>query len=162
MKTRRYDTPGPASSSSYDRQGTRLGQTMLELIAATTIIAIALVPALKSMRNNLDSLDRLERDETLVRLCTSQLEQELALTAGTWDLTSSSGHFGPANPDFRFIASKTDSPAEGGVVGELAVIDVVVWHDADGGNDLDADEQQSRLATKLARVISYEYEATIH
>lgn len=140
----------------------RLGQTMLELIAATTIISLALVPALKLMRGSLLNLEQLERNEQLVALCTSQLEHELALTVGSWDLSQRSGDFGASHPDFRYRVTKTDASASGGVPGALAVVDVVVWFDADAGNDLDSDELRARLTTKLAKLTSYEYEATVH
>lgn len=140
----------------------RSAQTMLELIAATTIIAIALVPALRLMRGSLLNLENLERNEKLVELCTSKLESELATTSASWNLTSHSGAFGPAHPGLRYRVEKSDSASVGGIPGQLAVVDVIVWHDADGGNDLDGSESSARLSTKLAKVISYEYEATVH
>ncbi|GAB5405532.1 MAG: hypothetical protein Aurels2KO_37630 [Aureliella sp.] len=135
---------------------------MLELIAATTIISVALVPALSLMRGSLLNLEHLERNEQLVTLCTSKLETELALTEGTWDLSNTQGAIGGRFPDLLFRVSKSDATSEGGIPGELATIDVVVWYDADGGGDLDSGEPRARLSTKLAKVISYEYEATVH
>ncbi len=135
---------------------------MLELVAATTIISIALVPALKLMRGNLMNLDNLERNEQLVTLCASVLEKELAITAATWSLDSRSGSIGGATPQIRYAITKSDSVSDGGRPGELAIVDVTVWHDSDGGNDLDSGEPRTRFSTKLAKVISYEYEATIH
>lgn len=144
------------------RQRHRFGQTMLELIAATTIISIALVPALKLMRGSLLNLEHLERNEQIVALCTGKLESELAITASQWDLSDSTGAIGAQFPDVRFRIAKSDSVSDGGIPSELAVIDVVVWFDTDGGNDLDSGEPSARLSTKLAKVISYEYESTIH
>ncbi len=144
------------------RRRSRVGQTMLELIAATTIISIALVPALSLMRGSLLNLEHLERNEQLVTLCTSMLETELALTEGSWDLSNKQGVIGGRFPDLLYRVSKSDAPSEGGIPGELATIEVVVWYDADGGSDLDSGEPRARLSTKLAKVISYEYEATVH
>ncbi|HBE72083.1 MAG TPA: hypothetical protein DDW52_28430 [Planctomycetaceae bacterium] len=144
------------------RRSTRRAQTMLELIAASTIVAIALVPALRLMRGNLLNLENLEINEQLVALCTSKLEAELATTSASWDLASHSGMIGPEFPGIRYRIDKSDSASAGGIPGQLAVVDVIVWHDADGGNDLDSGESSARLSTKLAKVISYEYEATVH
>lgn len=136
---------------------------MLELVAATTIIAIALLPALKLTRSSLADMEQLERNELSVSLCVSALEEELALTAATWNMATKTGDFAAiGRSELRYVINKSDAIADGGQPGSLAVIDVIVWHDADDGNDLDATEPQTRFSTKLAKVISYEYEATIH
>jgi hypothetical protein len=141
----------------------RQGQTMLELVAATTIIAVALVPALKLTRSGVMNIAKLERGELSVALCVSKLEEELARTAATWDLTARQGDFASiGHPELRFTTSKSDALADGGAPDSLAVIDVIVWHDEDGGADLDTNETRVRFATKIAKVISYEYESTIH
>tara|TARA_R110002049_G_scaffold27321_2_gene94117 strand:- start:233517 stop:233927 length:411 start_codon:yes stop_codon:yes gene_type:complete len=136
---------------------------MLELVAATTILAIALVPALKLTRSGLMNISQLERSELSVSLCVSKLEEELARTAATWDLSPRAGNFAAiGRPELRFTVAKSDAAVDGGSPNSLAVIDVIVWHDEDGGNDLDGDETHVRYATKIAKVISYEYESTIH
>ena len=141
----------------------RSGQTMLELIAATTIITIALVPALRLTRDSIARCDELKNAEMRLALCTSKLEEEMARTAATWDLTSTSGNFAAiGHSQLRFITTKSDAVADGGIPDALTAISVVVWHDQDAGNDLDPDENRTTLATKLAKLISYEYEATIH
>ena len=141
----------------------RSGQTLLELVAATTIIAIALVPALKLTRSGVMNIATLERNELAVSLCVSKLEEELARTAAGWDLTPRSGNFASiGRPELLFMVRKSDAVADGGTPGSLTVVDVIVWHDEDSGGDLDPDETQVRYATKIAKVISYEYESTIH
>jgi type II secretory pathway pseudopilin PulG len=156
------DVPGHRSGRSSFALRRRSAQTMLELIAATTIIAIALVPALKATRSSLMNLEHLERNEQLVALCTSMLEREMAATAASWDLSARSGVAPASIPDVRFLVNKSDEASAGGIPGELAVVDVIVWHDTDRGGDLDSDEPRSRLSTKLAKVTSYEYEASVH
>ncbi|QDT11428.1 hypothetical protein K239x_34250 [Planctomycetes bacterium K23_9] len=136
---------------------------MLELIAATTIITIALVPALRLTRDGVARSEELENAEMRLALCTSKLEEEMARTAASWNLTTQVGDFGDRGwGQLRFMVAKSDAIADGGIPDSLATIDVVVWHDEDAGNDLDSNERQTRLTTKLAKLISYEYEATIH
>lgn len=136
---------------------------MLELVAATTIIALALVPALKLTRDSLMSMEALERNEIAANLCASMLEEELARTASSWSLSGRQGNFSAVGrPELKFMVTKSDAFADGGVPNSLAVIEVVVWYDADAGNDPDADEPQTRFSSKLARVLSYEYEANLH
>ena len=139
------------------------GQTLLELLAATTIISIALLPALRLTRQSSMEMERLELAEMRVAFCTSKLEEAMAQTAATWDLTDQSGNFSNVgHDDLWFSIEKSDNTVDGGVPGRLATIQVTVWHDTDGGGDLDADEPRNQLATKLARIISYGHEATIH
>ena len=141
----------------------RKGQTMLELIAATTIITIALVPALRLTRDSIARSDDLKNAELRLALCTSKLEGELARTAATWDLTSTVGDFADmGHSQLRFVATKSDAIADGGIPNALATITVTVWHDQDAGDDLDPDEPRTKLLTKMAKLISYEYESTIH
>ena len=138
----------------------RIGQTMLELVAATTIMGIALVPALRLTRDRLLRTQELERAEMRLTLCVSKLEEEMARTAAGWDLTARSGAMTtPGHAGLRFNVSKSDSLAVGGIPNALAVIDVTVWHDQDGETDMDANEHTVRLATKVARLLSYESEA---
>ncbi|WP_182865732.1 hypothetical protein [Stieleria mannarensis] len=134
----------------------RNGQTMLELIAATIVISIALVPALKLTRTRIANTEALERAETRLALCTGKLEEELAYTAARWELNSHRGNFSSlGQPDVCFQVSKSDALAAGGRPGSLAAIDVLVWHDDDADDSLDAEEQRVHLATKIAKLESY-------
>lgn len=141
----------------------RRGQTMLELVAATTIISVALVPALKMTRKSVSNMNSLENAEDCVALCVSKLESELAFTASTWNLANRAGDFtDQGQPNMRFSVAKSDAASEGGIVNSLATINVTVWYDENLNRTLDDGEQQTRLSTKLAKVLSYEYESTIH
>jgi len=134
----------------------RTAQTMLELIAATVIITIALVPALKMTRVRIANTESLERAETRLALCTSKMEEELAHTAAEWNLNSQTGSFTSAgHAEVRFRVSKSDATSDGGRPGALATIDVTVWHDQDSNGVLDPNEQRVRLATKIAKLVSY-------
>ena len=142
-----------------NRSNPRSGQTMLELIAATIVISIALVPALRLTRARIANTEDLERAETRLALCTSKLEEELAYTAANWELNSHRGNFASdGQAGVWFQVSKSDAISAGGRPGELATIDVTVWHDQDADATLDADEQRVRLATKIAKLVAYQSE----
>ena len=152
------------SGSSYSkyRRSCR-GQSMLELVAATTIISIALVPALQLTRKSLVRMDELEIHEDVLSYCTGKLEQHLALTAASWNLVDDEGDFSvEGRPELHFQVTKSDAIASGGTPDSLAIVTVTVWHDQDGGNDIDADEPQIQLNAKIAKLLAYEYEATVH
>lgn len=136
---------------------------MLELVAATTIITIALVPALRLTRDGITQMQGLELAEMRVSLCASKLEEELSKTAALWQLQNSTGSFAAEGyAELKYTVTKSDATSDGGSPGRLASISVVVWHDADKNNSLGADESRTNMATKIAKIVSYEYEATVH
>ncbi len=139
------------------RNGNRTGQTMLELIAATVIISVALVPAMKVTRKCIFSTAELEQAEARLTLCTGKLEEQLAATVATWDLTSLSGTLtAPGGAEVHYTVTKSDSIAAGGIPDALAAIEVVVWDDVDGDRVLGSGEHSVKLATKVAKLVSYE------
>lgn len=134
----------------------RNGQTMLELIAAATLVTTALVPALKLFRRSVLNSVELEHAEERLTLCTSKLEEELAFTAARWDLTSYTGKFDHADDRlFRFQVSKSDALSQGGIPNALATVEVIVWEDDNGDGGLNQDEERVRLGSKIARMLSY-------
>ncbi|MCA9195104.1 MAG: hypothetical protein KDB03_25205 [Planctomycetales bacterium] len=167
------------TSDSHDRQSrskqlvnlnsrsqpasSRLGHTLLELVAASTIISLALIPALKMTRSSLELTESIEHKELAVVLCVSKLEEELALTSANWVAVGSTGTFTSlGHPEMCFSVAKSDSETVGGITGSLMVIQVTVWFDQDRGQDMDSSEPSVQYSTKLAKVLSSEYEATVH
>ncbi len=151
------------TSKTAVRRVSRSGQTMLELLAATAIMSAALVPALKFTGRCVTNLDAIEKSELCLALCTSTMEAELASTSSTWDLADSRGDFASeGHPNVLVTVTKSDASEDGGRPNALAVISVVVWHDKDGNGNLDTGEPKSQLATKIAKVISYEHESTLN
>jgi Tfp pilus assembly protein PilV len=63
----------------------RRGQSLLELVAATTILAIALVPALKLIGGTIRVGRRTETANMMTTFCTSKLEEQLMKTAAVWN-----------------------------------------------------------------------------
>jgi type II secretory pathway pseudopilin PulG len=145
------------------------GQTLLELVAATTIITITLVPALRMMRDSLRLGRETETSNLLATLASSQLEQYLLLSAGqwgsvptggNWNTTTNSGSFtAQGYPNLKFTVVRTDS-APAGVPARLLSITATVWNDSDSDNVWDSGESRSVFASKLARNVAYSNEAT--
>ncbi|MCA9136316.1 MAG: hypothetical protein KDB00_06150 [Planctomycetales bacterium] len=130
---------------------------MLELVAASTIIGIGMIPALKLTTKGVTHANDLELSETLLSLCASKMEEEMARTMAGWDLNDHQGQFSiAAHPELRFQVSKSDSSVDGGLPGKLAAIQVVVWQDTDADAIVDSSEHNVWLATKLAKLTSYE------
>ena len=136
------------------------GLTLLELVGATTILAITLIPALSMMRDSLRISRQTERANLMATLAASKLEEQLLRTAGAWAAATVTGDFSADGySTMKFQVVRSDSPAVGGISGVLMCITSTVWDDTDNDSVLDAGELRSVFASKLARNAAYEYEA---
>ncbi|MAD80748.1 MAG: hypothetical protein CMJ50_07890 [Planctomycetaceae bacterium] len=147
-------------NSCHTKNGHRRGQTLLELVAATTILTIALVPALKMMRAAIRVGSTTETANLMTTFCASKLEEQLMNTAAVWNPSTVSGDFsaeGYANLRFQVIMS--DAVVDGGIVNELMAISSTVWNDLNADGDLDAGEPNVIFASKQASNVSYQQEA---
>ena len=140
----------------------RRGQTLLDVIAASTVIATALVPALRMMRDSLEVSRGVEEADLMATLCVDTLEQQMNTVAGTWDKTTASGDYTAleGRSYLKFRVTKSDSPVDGGITDRLMAITAVVWNDANGNGTLESGEKKVTFATKVSKFVSYNnYEA---
>jgi hypothetical protein len=139
----------------------RRGQTLLELVGATTILALTLVPTLRMMRDSLRVARDTEQANRVTTLSASKLEEHLVLTAATWSTATVTGDFtADGFPQVKFRVVRSDSPADGGIAGSLMAITSTVWDDRDGDGTWDVGEPRAVYASKLARNAAYELEAS--
>ena len=141
---------------------TRRGQSLLEVIAASTIIATALVPALRMMRDSLEVSRSVEEADLMSTLCVDKLEEHMSKVAGNWNKTTVSGDFAAleGRSYLQFQVTKSDAVPDGGISDRLMAITAVVWNDANGNGSLDGGEKKVTFATKVSKFISYKnYEA---
>ncbi|MBC7854969.1 MAG: hypothetical protein IAF94_16175 [Pirellulaceae bacterium] len=140
----------------------RRGQSLLEVIAASTIIATALVPALRMMRDSLEVSRSVEEADLMSTLCIDKLEEHMNKVAGNWDKTTASGDYAAleGRSYLKFQVTKSDSVPDGGISNRLMAIAAVVWNDANGNGSLDGGEKKVTFATKVSKFVSYNnYEA---
>jgi hypothetical protein len=134
----------------------RRGQTLLELVAASTIIAVALVPALRIMRDAIRVGRETEMANLIATFSVSKLEQSLAETAGSWSTTTLSGNFASEGySQVRYVVVRSDSSGDGGIPNVVMAISSTVWEDRDGDSAWDAGELRSVFASKLAKSVAY-------
>ena len=139
----------------------RQGNTLLELIGATTIVVIALVPALNLMRDSIRVVGELETANVLATLCGSKLEEHLLASAANWSGGTFSGDFAAEGyPQLRFEVTRSDAADDGGVPDSLLSITVVTWDDRVGNGTWDTGEPRTSFASKLARNVAYQHEAS--
>ena len=137
------------------------GHTLLELVAASVLLAVALVPALGLIRDSVEVSRQMDTRNLLTTFCVSKLEQHLALTSAAWDTTTVTGTLaaeGYAN--LRFRVDRSDAALDGGIPDRLMAITVTVWDDADGNAALDSGERSTTFGSKTAKLATYEDEAS--
>jgi hypothetical protein len=143
-------------------RGFHRGTTLLELVAASTVIAVSLVPALRIMRDSLRVSRQLEVREAMATIAMSVLEQEAAKVSGQWNMQSTTHRKPGRNSGYPLIlavSTTTDSLKSGGIPGSLAVVNVTAFEDSNRSGSFDADEPSIKFATKIAGLTSYRYEA---
>jgi Tfp pilus assembly protein PilV len=134
----------------------RRGNSLIELIAATTVLAIALVPALRIMRDALAVEEDAEYASAMSTLCVNQLEQSLAKTAAAWNTTTETGSYASLGYSrLKYSVTKTDAPASGGITGNLIAITATVWDDTNSDGLLTAGEKSVQFSSKLAKLAVY-------
>lgn len=152
-ETAETDTMKHRNSSRSARL--RTGQSLLELIAATAIVAIALVPALKLMRDSIRNGAQTEVANVLATYSMSKLEEHLARTAATWNTTTDSGAI-PNYTGLRFEVTKVNE----GVGSGLMRITSTAYEDGNGNNTFDAGERSAVFVSKVAKNVAYEQKAS--
>ncbi|MCH8922966.1 MAG: hypothetical protein IIA67_07440 [Planctomycetes bacterium] len=139
----------------------RHGHTLVELAAAGSLLAVALVPALAFLRDSFVRSRQLDTQNAMTSFCTSKLDEQLAQTSGSWATGSVSGDFSADGfAQLRFRVDRSDLSVDGGIVGRLMAVTATVWHDLDADTTLDADEPSVTFASKIAKLARYEDEAT--
>lgn len=135
----------------------RNGQSLLEVIAAGIVIAVALVPALRMMRDSLKVSRDIESANLLVLLCSSKLEEQIIRVAARWERGTTSGDFASeGRGDLRFVVVRSDDSDQGGIPSALMAVTSTVWQDRNGNGAIDANEPKVSLATKVGRMESYQ------
>lgn len=137
----------------------RPGHTLLELIVASTILAVTLVPALVLFRDSIFNSQRLEDRELLTTLAVGKMEETLAILSAdkTWALTGSNGTFSTIGyPRVRFTTTRTDDSAALTQGGKLMAVVVTVWNDENNDAAQQSSEASLTLRTKVGQLAAYQ------
>ena len=163
--------PGPRPSGprcgfrSRPRSGRgRRGLSLLEVLAASAVLAAALAPALRVTRSALLAADAADRRERCLTVAADRLERLMAAAAADWAGTvdgtpdvaaADAGGY----PGLRVYALASDRARYGGLPGRLAAVGALAWSDDDGDGRPDPGEPQALLVTAVARLTAYEHHA---
>ncbi|MEX2559277.1 MAG: hypothetical protein WD403_05145 [Pirellulales bacterium] len=138
----------------------RPGHTLLELVAATALLTITLVPALRIMRDTLANSRKTETLGILTALCVDKLEQYLVLTGADWQETTATGSFASlGHPSYHYRVERSDDLADGGIPNRLMAVTATAFDDQNSSGALEAGEPYVRFSTKVAQLRSYRNEA---
>lgn len=133
------------------------GLSLLEMAAATALVAGTLVPSLAVMREAMYVSREGVTRHLLANYAVQILENQSAIVMRSWTAGSASGNFGADGyAKIRFSVTRSDQVANGGLVDQLMHIQVTVFNDDDGDSVLDANELKVSYRTKVAKLFSYQ------
>ncbi len=138
---------------------TRTGHSLLELIAASTIAAIVIVSTLNLMRESMELSRDLESRSLVATLGMSMMEQHLGQVSAVF--TTGPGEFdgsfqNDGREDIRFVVTRSDSAADGGIPDRLMVVTTTVWEDINGNRAIDRGEPRVEYASKVADLTAWD------
>ena len=135
-------------------QQERRSFTLVELIAATALLAICIVPATQFLTDSMTLRRRLERDRVLVMLAIQTIERQMAVINAGFTTAQETGTFASQGmAEIAYEIVRTDALAEGGIPALLMAITARVWDDGNANLLLDSNETVVELHTKMARSI---------
>jgi len=128
----------------------------LEVLLASMLMAVVLVPALRLMRDALSTSRELEQRELLTTFCTSKIEEYLARISAYWQTGTFEGTFtAEGYSHLRYSVNCSDAVGDGGMTNQLMAIVVTTWDDVNGNGMRDTDESAVTLASKVAKLMTY-------
>lgn len=143
------------------RRQTMSAFSLLEMVMATALVTGMLVPALVVIRDSMAQSREMHCRNLLANYAVRILEDEIATTATNWTSSTANGDFSAdGHPAIRYSLTKSDDPSDGGIVDHLMNIELTVYYDSDGDLALDVGEVRETYRTKVAKMLSYENEAS--
>lgn len=134
----------------------RGGFSLLEMLAATALVAGTLAPALAVMRDAMAVSREGVRRSLVANYAVQVLESQSSVVMQNWSTGTVTGNFSADGyGTIKYSAVKSDVPADGGLVNRLMHIQVTAYDDANGNSTADAGEIRATIRTKVARLASY-------
>jgi hypothetical protein len=133
--------------------------SLVEMVAATALVAGTLAPALAVMRDAMAASREAYRRSLVANYAATALEYAAAVAMQSWTPGTVTGNLaGEGHAALRYTVTYSDAPAGGGLTGRLMHIQAVVYDDANGNAAQDAAEIAVRMRTKVAKLVTYQNE----
>jgi Tfp pilus assembly protein PilV len=154
-------TESSVHRSLGDRRPRAGGYSLLEVMLASAICAVALVPALAILRDGISATENIDKRHMVLLYAVEKMEEQLAVAAASWTTASAAGDFASeGHPDIRYSVTRSDSVANGGIPNQLMNISVTAYYDGDDDDALDTGEPRTVLTTKISKLATYESKAS--
>lgn len=124
---------------------------MLDVVTASIMTAVVLVPSMNIMRRSLAITTANELRQEMSTLATSTMERQLAASTVNFRRQSYSGLHRVSGQLLRYRVIASDRTDYGGVAGQLLGIAVTTWHDENRNRRPDSGEATLTLYSKVAR-----------
>lgn len=132
----------------------RRGFSFVELIAATAVLAIVIVPATELLAESMTQRREMERRRIMTLLAIRTVEEQMSVINAGFTTAQQSGTFAQLGlGEIAYEITRSDSISAGGIPDSLMVIIVKVWFDEDGDVTLDSGETVVELHTLMARSV---------
>lgn len=130
--------------------------SLLEMMAATALVAGTLAPALAVMRDAMAISREAVQRSLVANYAVHVVESQAAAVMQNWTSATATGNFSSDGyATIKYIAVRSDLPANGGISGRLMNIQVTAYQDADADSVADALEIKCTVRTKVAKLASY-------
>jgi hypothetical protein len=137
----------------------RQAYSLVEMVAATALVAGTLAPALAVMRDAMAASREASTRNLLTIYAVRELEYAAGITMQAWSTGTSTGNYASEGyPAIRYVVTRSDDPASGGIAGKLMHVQVTTFDDENGNSALDAGEESVRFRTKVAKLLTYQNE----
>ncbi len=132
----------------------RRGFSFVELIAATAVLAIVIVPATELLADSMALRREMERNRTMVLLAIRTVEEQMSVINAGFTTAQQFGTFASLGlPEIAYQIIRDDQTSAGGIPDTLMAITVRVWSDDDADVVHDSDETVVELHTLMARSV---------
>lgn len=147
----------PSNPSHRRPRPARRAHSLVEVVAATALMAATLVPAMQLVRLGIQKSAETDRHQLLSIYAASQIERRLASTAMTWANANYSGDYsGDGHPGIRYETACSDDPVVGGITDQLMDIRTTVYDDTNGDHALTPGERSCSYHTRIGKFATYE------
>lgn len=129
---------------------TRSGSSLVDVIAASLLTGMVLLPSMRIMRESIATNERLQIRQEMLTQCESVLE--IAMQAASKKVTNDTkaGRFTFGESTLEYTVISTDNESMGGLPGEMTAVISVVWDDQIKNRRLDRNETHVSLYSKVA------------
>lgn len=129
----------------------RYGSSLVDVIAASVLTGLVLLPSMRIMRESIAASERLRVRQEMLATCESLLESAMQNASINVVNDSEAGRLKFEDRILEYTVVSTDSATMGGIPGRMTAVASIVWDDKDKNRRLDKNEIHVSMYSKVAR-----------